>query len=146
MNKETYSTQLAIEIPGKGYAPMPNEIVASYNLSPGMRSPFTGYKVVPRKSEWELKRCSDCNTDLLFNPTDSTCPVCGAVFRSGFSCAKCHTIDDIGYKSCNHCGFTICIFCLAGTNGIPRALPFACPQCGSEEFQLIEQLSSAPSP
>ena len=146
VNEEQYSSQLALEIPGKGYVPVPNVIAVSYNLSPGMRSPFTGYKVVLRKSEWELKRCSNCNTDLLVMPDDSACSFCGVDYRARFLCAKCHTTDDISYKNCNDCGLTICILCLVGTNGIPRALPFACPQCGSREFQIVEQVSSAPSP
>ena len=146
VNEGQYSTQLALEIPGKGYVPMPNTIAVSYNVRPGMRSPFTGYMVVSRKPEWELRRCSNCRTDLLVMPDDSGCRFCGVGFRASLSCAKCHTMDEISYKNCKDCGLTICILCLAGTNGIPRALPFACPQCGSGEFLLVEQVSPATSP
>jgi hypothetical protein len=146
VNEGQYSSQLALEIPTKGHVPMLSAIVASYNLSPGMRSPFTGYKVVLRKPEWELKRCSNCNTDLLVMPDDNACPFCGVGFRARFSCTKCHTTDDISYKICSDCGLTICIFCLTGTNGIPRVLPSECPQCGSGEFKTSEQASPASSP
>ena len=143
--EEQYSSQLALEIPRKGYVPVPNVIAASYNLSPGMRSPFTGYKVVPRKPGCELRRCSNCRTDLLVTEDDSACGFCGADYRARFSCANCHTTDDISYKKCNDCGLTICILCLAGTNGIPRALPLACPQCKSREFQVVGKAFSPPS-
>ena len=146
MNEEQYSNQLALEIPRKGYVPMPNAMVASYNLSPGMRSPFTRYKIVPRKPEYELKRCSNCNTDLLAMPEVSDCPLCGSGFQKIISCAKCHTTDDISYKICSECGLITCTLCLAGAKVGPGVLPSECPQCGSGAFQISEQVSSAPSP
>lgn len=145
MNEERYSSQLALEIPGKGHVPVPNKIAVSYNLSPGMRSPFTGYKVVTREPEWELIRCSHCSTYLLVRTEDSACRFCGVNFRARFSCAKCQTTDDISYKICSDCGLIICIFCLAGTKAGPGLLPSECPQCGSEEFKMVEQASAAPS-
>ena len=84
--------------------------------------------------------------DLLVMPEDSACRFCGVDFRARFSCAKCHTTDDISYKICNDCGLIICILCLAGTSAGPGVLPSECPQCGSEEFQMGEQASVAPSP
>ena len=146
MSEEQYSNQLALEIPKKGYIPMPDAMVESYNLRPGMRSPFTRYKIVPRKPEYEVKRCSNCSADLLAMPEVSHCPLCGSGFQETVSCANCHAAHDISHKICSDCGLTICILCLAGANGIPRALPSECPQCGSGAFQISEQTSSAPSP
>ncbi len=145
MIREQYSIQLALEIPGKGHVPMPDAIAVSYNLSPGMRSPFTGYKVVIREPEWDLTRCSHCSTDLLVMPEDSACRFCGVDFRARFSCAKCHTTDDISYKICSECGLITCTLCLAGAKAGPGVLPSECPQCGSEKFQIDEHESTAPS-
>ena len=82
MSEEHYSETLALEIPGKGHVPICNAIADSYHLRAGMKSPFTGYKVVSRKPESELRRCSDCNTDLLVMPDDTTCPFCGVGYRA----------------------------------------------------------------
>jgi hypothetical protein len=84
MVNEEYSSHLALEIPGKGYVPIPEEMVKRYNLEPGRRAHFTGYKVVARNPEWELKRCPYCDTDL-FVPTDGVCPFCRASFRPSFT-------------------------------------------------------------
>lgn len=53
MNEEHYPGTLALEILGKGHAPISNAIADSYHLRAGMKSPFTGYKVVSRKHEME---------------------------------------------------------------------------------------------
>lgn len=138
MNEEYYSQLVALEIPGQGQVPISKTLVEALHLRPGLKAPFTGYEVVERQSDRELVYCSHCNTDLLLSPSDSACPLCRGNLRTSFSCARCHTTDDISHKICGDCGLTICIVCLAGTNGPPAELPSKCPQCGSERFKTIQ--------
>lgn len=81
VNEEQYSSDLALKIPGKGYVPIQEEIAKSYNLEIGSRAPFTGYKVVAKNPDWELKRCRYCKIDLYVTPNDHRCSFCQTSFE-----------------------------------------------------------------
>lgn len=82
MKKGQRISTLALEIPGKGQLPIDVAIVERYNLKPDMRSPFSGYQIVIRNPDLELKqcRCPNCKVTSLVARNEKACPICGIDF------------------------------------------------------------------